>query len=573
MMEINKEQALYETWVKQTADNPAFAAELQAIRGYEDEIRDRFYRDLEFGTAGLRGVLGLGTNRMNIYTVRQATQGLADCLRASNPSPSAAIAYDSRINSRLFAREAARVFAANGVKVYLYSELMPTPALSYAVRELHCDSGVVITASHNPAKYNGYKAYGSDGCQIGPEVAQAVMANIAKTDLFEGVQLCDFDTALADGRIEYIPESFVQQYIDRVFEEAIRPEACREAGLRLVYTPLNGAGNRCVRTILQKAGVTDVTVVPEQEHPDGNFPTCPYPNPELEETLELGLALCRCTGADLLLATDPDADRVAVAVKSGEDYRILTGNEAGVLLLDYIAGARRAAGTLPQRPVAVKSIVSTKLADAVAKEHGVELISVLTGFKFIGEVIFGLEQQGEGERFIFGFEESCGYLSGGYVRDKDAVDASLLLVEMASVYKLEGKTLLDVLEDIYRRHGIYKNTVDSFAFEGADGMAKMAAIMQGLRENPPEMIGGKAVPVRTDYAVSTRYENGVPTPIALPKSDVLEYELDGGCSVIVRPSGTEPKIKIYYSLVADSRPRVDSLEQACRTACTSLLGL
>lgn len=590
---MNREQQLYEIWRDNVKDSPLHAAELDSIRGNAEEIRDRFYRTLSFGTAGLRGILGLGTNRMNVYTVGQATQGLASYLTAqAKPGGTtkaaiaeanavgaqapkyvakAAIAFDSREFSDIFAKEAAVIFAANGVKVYLYGELMPTPALSYAVRELGCDTGVVITASHNPAAYNGYKAYGPDGSQIGPETASAVTACIAETDMFTGVRRMDFDAALASGMIEYISEEFVQQYIDRVYQEAIDPGVCARASLKLVYTPLNGAGNRCVRTVLAKAGVTDITVVPEQEKPDGKFPTCEYPNPEEREALSLGLALSEKLGADMLLATDPDADRVAVAVKASRGYQILTGNEVGVLLLDYICTARKAHGTMPKNPVAVRSIVSTKLADAVAGEHGVEMVSVLTGFKFIGEVILGLEEKGEGGRYIFGFEESCGYLTGGYVRDKDAVDASLLLVEMASAYKLRGKTLADVLADIYTRHGIYKNAVESFAFAGADGMERMAAIMTGLRKSPPAAIDGDVVVAITDYKTSTRMAGGATAEVSLPKSDVLEYELTNGCTIIVRPSGTEPKLKVYYSLVADTAAGVQSLAERYSAYCAKLV--
>lgn len=571
-MSASRERAIYEKWVQQTTDNSEFAAELKAIEGNDGEILDRFYRDLEFGTAGLRGVLGLGTNRMNIYTVRWATQGLANYLCKECKNPSAAIAYDSRINSDLFAKETARVLAANGIKVHLYAELMPTPALSYAVRELGCDTGVVVTASHNPAEYNGYKAYGSDGSQLGPEAAGEVMNNMAATDIFDGVKLTDFDKAVADGMINYIPESFIQQYINRVFEEAVQPEACAKAGLKLVYTPLNGAGYRCVTTILEKAGVTDIAVVKEQRDPDGNFPTCSYPNPETKPALELGIKLCRETGADLLLATDPDADRVGIAVKDGDDYRILTGNEVGVLLLDYLVTARKKVGNLPENPVAVKSIVSTKLADAVAKQHGVEMVNVLTGFKFIGEVILGLEQKNQSDRFVLGFEESCGYLSGGFVRDKDAVNASQLIVEMASVYKLEGKTLIDVLNGIYSTHGIYRDVVDNFTFAGADGMVKMKAIMDGLRTDRLTEIGGVKVAAYTDYNLSVHVEGDVSTPIAMPKSNVLEYEMEDGCTIIIRPSGTEPKIKAYYLLNAKTSGEVDSREKAYREACAKIVG-
>ena len=569
---MTRERELYNRWKSRLEGDALFSSQLAAIEGDDGEILDRFYCDLSFGTAGLRGVLGLGTNRMNIFTVRRATQGLAEYLLASCDAPSAAIAYDSRIQSDEFARETACVLAAHGIKVHLYQELMPTPALSYAVRQLGCQAGVVITASHNPAKYNGYKAYGPDGCQIGPEVADAVLENIGRLDCFDGIRHMAFDEALAQGLIEYIPESFVQQYISRVCEESLNPAASAKAGLNLVYTPLNGAGKRCVLTALEKMGVTNVTVVPEQAEPDGNFPTCPYPNPEMRETLGLGIALCQKTGADLLLATDPDADRVAVAVRDGGGCRILTGNEVGVLLLDYIASTRYGAGTLPENPVAVKSIVSSKLADAVAGDYGVEMRSVLTGFKFIGEVIAGLEATGEENRFIFGFEESCGYLSGGYVRDKDAVNASVLLVEMASAYKLAGKSLINVLDSIYDKHGIYRNLVSSFAFEGADGMQKMADIMDALRKNPPAQIAGESVAYRVDYKVSTRWDGEDATALSLPASDVLEYGVGSGSSFIIRPSGTEPKIKIYYSLVGRTLAEVDAATPGYKAACEAFLG-
>jgi phosphoglucomutase len=570
MMKTTKEHELYNLWLNNMADQTE-RDELKNIENDSGEITDRFFQELDFGTAGLRGVLGLGTNRMNVYTVRRVTQGFAAYLSGMSKTPSAAIAYDSRICSDVFARETARVFAANGVKVYLYDELMPTPALSYAVRELGCDAGVVITASHNPAKYNGYKAYGSDGCQLGPEEAARIQALSARTDIFTGVRMTDFDAAVKSGMIDYIPDTFVARYIDRVYEEAVNPGVCAEAGLKLVYTPLNGAGRRCVSAIFDKLGVRDVSIVKEQEMPDGRFPTCPYPNPEIREALDLGLELCAEKDADLLLATDPDCDRVAVAAKSDGAYRILTGNEAGVLLLDYIAKARKASGTLPQKPVAVKSIVSSKLADAVAKEHGVEMVDVLTGFKFIGEVILGLENKGEADRFILGFEESCGYLTGPYVRDKDAVNASLLLVEMASFYKLEGKTLCDALDDIYAKHGIYLNHVANFSFEGADGMKRMADIMDHLRQSPPAFIADVKVRYTADYKTSIKTQAGTGKPIALPKSNVLEYGLENGCTVIVRPSGTEPKIKIYYSFVAQSQDAIARMKDTYCAFCEEMI--
>ena len=570
---MQREQKLYERWMHKTQYIPEQYAELLSIKDNVDEIKDRFYCDLEFGTAGLRGVLGLGTNRMNIYTVRQATQGFASFLLESGKNPKVAIAYDSRNFSPEFADEAACVFAANGITVQLYKELMPTPALSYAVRELGCDAGVVVTASHNPAKYNGYKAYGSDGCQIGPEQANRVLDFIESCDVFDDVKTMPLAQAIEQKLVEYIPDAFIEQYINRVYEESLQPEICAKAGLKLVYTPLNGAGYRCVTTILKKAGIANISIVKEQEKPDGNFPTCPYPNPEIHEALRLGLDLCKKVDADLLLATDPDCDRVAVAVRAGDAYQIITGNEAGVLLLDYIASARIKTGRMPKNPVAVKSIVSTKLADAVAAEYGIELVSVLTGFKFIGEVILGLEQKHEQERYIFGFEESCGYLSGGYVRDKDAVDASLLLVEAASALKLGGKTLIDRLGEIYKKHGIYKNAVESYTFEGADGMQKMAEIMQKLRDNAPAELAGRKVVARSDYKTSKRFSAEGESVIALPSSNVLEYEMDDKCSVIVRPSGTEPKIKIYYSMVAASAAEIDLLYSIYSKSCKELIGV
>ncbi|MCL2057337.1 MAG: phospho-sugar mutase [Oscillospiraceae bacterium] len=571
---MTKERQLYNRWLEAVEGDSAYLSELKAIENDETEIGDRFYRDLEFGTAGLRGVLGLGTNRMNVFTVRRVTQGFSMYLKEIKASPCVAIAYDSRINSALFAREAACVFAANGIKAWLYRELMPTPALSYAVRELGCDAGVVVTASHNPAKYNGYKTYGSDGCQIGPIEAARILALTDTVDYFSGVSRMDLSEALASGMAEYIPDEFIEKYISRVFDEAIRPEVCAKAGLKLVYTPLNGAGRRCVTAVLNRLGVKDVSIVKEQEMPDGNFPTCPYPNPEIREALDLGLKLCEESGADMLLATDPDADRVAVAVKqTGGGYRILTGNEAGVLLLDYIARARKEKGTLPKKPIAVKSIVSSKLADAVAGQYGVELIDVLTGFKFIGEVILGLEEKGEEDRFIFGFEESCGYLSGPFVRDKDAVNASLLLVEMASAYKPEGRTLCDRLDEIYKKHGVYVNHVSNFAFEGADGMAEMAAIMKNLRDNPPVKIAGAEVIYTADYSSSIRTENGSQSKITLPPSNVLEYGLSDGCTVIVRPSGTEPKIKIYYSFVAKTHEETEKMKADYCDFCERMIGI
>ncbi len=565
---MSAERRLYELWMKKTtADAPA-QAELTAIAEDTGEINDRFYRDLAFGTAGLRGILGMGNNRMNRYVVGRAAQGLARYIGASANDPSAAVAYDSRNYSKEFARHTACVLAANGVKVYLFRELMPTPALSYAVRELGCDTGVVITASHNPAAYNGFKAYGPDGCQIGPEQADAVQKEILTTDLFDGVAALDFSDALTHKKIEYIPDSFVEQFQRRVLEEALEPQVCAQAGLKLVYTPLNGAGRRCVTAVLRMAGVKNITVVPEQEHPDGDFPTCPTPNPETPAAMELGLALGRELDSDLLLATDPDCDRVSVAARDSKrgDFRILSGNELGILLLDYICKTRARLGTMPQKPVAVRSLVSSRMADIIAEAYGAEMRVVLTGFKFIGEVIATLEGEGRGESFLFGFEESCGYLSGPYARDKDAVGASLLAAEMASALKLQGKTLIDALEELYRRFGVWSSVVDNFAFAGAAGMEKMESIMRSLRDAPPASLAGDTVERALDYAAGTEITPAGLSPAPLPKADMIELVLAGGNSVIVRPSGTEPKIKVYYTITGKTRADVAATVKRYRAA-------
>ncbi|MEG1275784.1 MAG: phospho-sugar mutase, partial [Ruthenibacterium sp.] len=457
-------QDKYERWLHAKLEDSDLLPELLSIQGMEEEIKDRFSVDLSFGTAGLRGVLGAGTNRMNIYMVRKATQGLANYLNGQpGGEKRVAISYDSRIKSDVFARQAACVLAANGVKAYIYETLMPVPALSFATRQLHCDAGIMVTASHNPAKYNGYKAYGPDGCQMTEEAADAVYAQMQKTDAFDDVKLVDFDAALADGKIESIGQDIIEALYDNIKAQSVRPGLCKTAGLKLVYSPLNGCGNIPVRRVLADIGITDITIVPEQELPDGHFPTCPYPNPESRETLSLGLALAEKTGADLMLATDPDADRVGIAVKASEhDYRLLTGNEVGVLLLDYLCAARAENGTMPKNPVMVKSIVSTNLADVVAESYGVTPINVLTGFKYIGEQILLLEKSGEESRFLFGFEESYGYLAGTYVRDKDAVVASMLICEMAAYYKSVGSSILQQLDAIYKKFGRYLHKVDSF---------------------------------------------------------------------------------------------------------------
>ena len=530
----------YKRWLEADLEDAALKAELEAIAGNEEEIKDRFAVALAFGTAGLRGVLGAGSNRMNIYVVRQATQGLANWVKTQGGNQLVAISYDSRINSDVFAKNAACVLAANGIKVRIYDALMPVPALSFATRYYEANAGIMVTASHNPAKYNGYKAYGPDGCQMTDEAADIVYAEIQKTDILTGAKMMSFEEGMAAGLIEYVGEDCKEALYEAIEARSVRPGLCKTAGLKLVYSPLNGSGLVPVMRILKDIGIDDVTIVPEQQYPDGNFPTCPYPNPEIFEALRLGLELAVKTDADLMLATDPDADRVGIAIKCPDGtYELVSGNEVGVLLLDYICAGRIENGTMPKNPVAVKSIVSTPLADAVAANYGVELRSVLTGFKWIGDQIAGLEAAGEVDRFIFGFEESYGYLAGPYVRDKDAVIGSMLICEMAAYYRSIGSSIKQRLEEIYAQYGRYLNKVDSFEFPGLSGMDKMAGIMNSLRENPPTEIGGYKVVKVTDYKK--------PEETGLPVANVLIYGLEGGATVVVRPSGTEPKIKTYFT--------------------------
>ena len=530
----------YKRWQEARLDDPALTAELAAIAGNDNEIKERFAVALKFGTAGLRGVLGAGSNRMNIYTVRQATQGLANWVKTQGGNQLVAISYDSRINSDVFAKEAARVLAANGVKVRIYDALMPVPALSFATRYYHANAGVMITASHNPAKYNGYKAYGPDGCQVTDDAAAVIYDEIQKTDILTGAKLISFQEGLDSGLISYVGDDCKEALYDAIKARSVRPGLCKTAGLKLVYSPLNGSGLVPVTRILHDIGIDDITIVPEQQYPDGNFPTCPYPNPEIFEALRLGLELAEKTGADLMLATDPDADRVGIAIHCPDgSYQLVSGNEVGVLLLDYICAGRIEKGTMPKNPVAVKSLVSTPLADAVAKSYGVEMRNVLTGFKWIGDQIARLEAAGEVDRFIFGFEESYGYLAGPYVRDKDAIIGSMLICEMAAYYRSIGSSIKERLEEIYARFGRYLNQTDSFEFPGLSGMDKMAAIMHALRQVPPKEIAGYAVTQVTDYEK--------PEQTGLPAANVLVYALEGGATVVIRPSGTEPKIKAYYT--------------------------
>ena len=530
----------YKRWMEADLEDAALKTELESIEGNEEEIKDRFAVSLAFGTAGLRGVLGAGTNRMNIYVVRQATQGLANWVKTQGGNQLVAISYDSRINSDVFAKTAAQVLAANGIKVRIYDALMPVPALSFATRYYEANAGIMVTASHNPAKYNGYKAYGPDGCQMTDEAADIVYAEIQKTDILTGAKMMSFEDGMAAGLIEYVGDDCKEALYDAIKARSVRPELCKTAGLKLVYSPLNGSGLVPVTRILNDIGIDDITIVPEQQYPDGNFPTCPYPNPEIFEALRLGLELAEKSDADLMLATDPDADRVGIAIKCPDGtYELVSGNEVGVLLLDYICAGRIENGTMPEKAVAVKSIVSTPLADAVAANYGVELRNVLTGFKWIGDQIAQLEAAGEVDRFIFGFEESYGYLAGPYVRDKDAVIGSMLICEMAAYYRSIGSSIKQRLEEIYAKYGRYLNKVDSFEFPGLSGMDKMAGIMNELRQNPPAEIGGYAVVKVTDYKK--------PEETGLPAANVLIYALEGGATVVVRPSGTEPKIKTYFT--------------------------
>ena len=551
----------YKRWSQAQLEDPALTKELAQIAGDDDQIKERFAVALKFGTAGLRGVLGAGTNRMSIYVVRQATQGLANWVKTQGGNQLVAISYDSRINSDVFAKEAAKVLAANGIKVRIYDALMPVPALSFATRYYGANAGIMITASHNPAKYNGYKAYGPDGCQMTDDAAAVVYAEIQKTDVLAGAKLVSFEEGLASGMIQYVEDACKEALYDAIKARSVRPSLCKTAGLKLVYSPLNGSGLVPVTRVLHDIGITDITIVPEQQYPDGNFPTCPYPNPEIFEALRLGLKLAKKSGADLMLATDPDADRVGIAIKCPDgSYELVSGNEVGVLLLDYICQGRIENGTMPKNPVAVKSIVSTPLADAVAKSYGVEMRNVLTGFKWIGDQIARLEKAGEVDRFIFGFEESYGYLAGPYVRDKDAIIGSMLICEMAAYYRSIGSSIKERLEAIYAKFGRYLNKVDSFEFPGLSGMDKMAAIMDSLRKDPPAEIGGYKVTKVTDYEKSE--ETG------LPAANVLIYALDGGATVVVRPSGTEPKIKTYFTTLgkdlAEAQTQKDKLAEALK---------
>ena len=558
-MDVNN---VFKEWLQSAKDAPDLIEELKNLNPLKDakEIYDRFYTDLEFGTGGLRGVLGAGTNRMNIFVIRKVTQGLCDYLKTSGDLLSVAIGYDSRIKSDVFAREAACVCAGNGITAYIYPRLVPTPAVSWAVRYYKCGAGINVTASHNPSKYNGYKVYGPDGCQFPPEGASKVFEASQRTNAFTDVKKMSYDKGIEAGLIKEIPDKCLEDFVDAVL--ALRPGNDVTA-LKLVYTPLNGAGLECVRMLLDKMDVKNVTVVPEQEKPDGHFPTCPYPNPEIREAMELGLQLVREKGADLLIGTDPDCDRMGAACPDGKgDYRLITGNEMGVLLLDYLCRYRTEKGTMPKDPVAVTTIVSTDMVTPIAEKYGVELRRTLTGFKFIGEQIALLESAGHPERYIFGFEESYGYLSGPHVRDKDAVNAVMLCVECAAWYAAKGMTLLDAINALYDKYGWFRNEQINKAFEGAEGMVQMGKVMDSLRSDPPAEIGGDKVTGRTDYKNDDT---------GLIKSNVLEFRMESGAKVIARPSGTEPKLKLYLSV--KGKDEADSLKKMAdlREAANALL--
>ncbi|WP_302853517.1 phospho-sugar mutase [uncultured Slackia sp.] len=562
-------RAELEHWIANVSDEE-LAAELAEMKkaadaGDDSAAVDAFFQDLAFGTAGLRGTLGAGTNRMNVYTVGRATQGFADYLNANFENPSVAIARDSRNKGELFVQVTASILAANGIVAHVYPKISPVPTLSFAVRDLGCSGGICMTASHNPAAYNGYKAYGPDGCQITSEAAKSISASIANTDAFSGVKTMGFDEAVASGMVKWIDDAVLERYYDAVLSKSVSSlsaEQVAEAPLKLVYTPLNGTGLIPVTTVLERAGITDITVVPEQREPNGDFPTCPYPNPEIREAMQKGIDLCEEVHPDLLLATDPDADRVGVACKDGDDYTLLTGNEMGVLLLDYIARMRSERGEDLSDKVAVTTIVSSAMVDALAAEYGFELRRCLTGFKYIGDIITELSDAGQVDRFIFGFEESYGYLSGDHVRDKDAVNASLLICQMAQDYKLRGMSLAQAMRALYEKHGWWLNRTASVSFPGAAGAETMRGIMAKLREQAPSELAGRAVEAVVDY------EGGVN---GLPSANVVEFDVEGGNKVIVRPSGTEPKIKLYVFAKDADRAAADALLDALEAAGRELL--
>lgn len=572
---MNDVKSLYELWCEKATADADLIPELQSVSGDDEAILDRFYKNLEFGTAGLRGVIGAGTNRMNVYTVNQATQGLANYLNENFENPSVAIAYDSRIKSEVFAKGAAGVLAANGIKVYIFPELVPTPMLSFAVRRLGCSSGIIITASHNPSKYNGYKCYDPNGYQMTDEAAAKTYEYIQSIDMFNGVKTMEFDEALAEDMVDFIEDWLMDEFYEKVLSACVNPEAIKKANLKVIYTPLNGTGNKPVRKVLKMAGVKDVTVVKEQEKPDGNFPTCPFPNPEIRQAFECAIKTAEGTDADLLLATDPDCDRVGIAVRDKDDYVLMTGNEVGAMLCEYLLSSLKEQGKLSKDPIVVKTIVTTPLVETIANAYGAQTADLLTGFKYIGELITNLEKNGETDRFVIGMEESYGYLRGAHARDKDAVVASLLICEMASYYKLKGSSLKQFMDGIYEKYGMYLNTVLNFGFEGASGMQKMAEIMDTLRKEPPKTIAGAEVIKTSDYKLSITKDikTGESTEIKLPKSNVLSFVLPDNSKVIVRPSGTEPKIKVYITACGSNREEADGKSDAIAKDMSKFLGV
>ena len=548
-------KAKYEIWLEKAVADPDLKPELEAMAGDEAIIEDAFYKDLEFGTAGLRGVIGAGTNRMNVYIVARASQGLRNYVINHFPveKRSIAISYDSRIKSDVFAKIAAEVFAANGIKAYIFSQLMPVPCVSYATRTLKCAAGIMVTASHNPSKYNGYKVYGADGCQMTTAAANEVLGEIEKLDLFADSKQIAFEEGLKAGSIAWIPDEVYTAFVEEVKKQSVLGDAEINKDVAIVYTPLNGAGLKPVMRTLKETGYTNITVVKEQEQPDGNFPTCPYPNPEIHEAMTLGMEYAAKYNADLLLATDPDSDRVGIAVKDKEgSYQLLTGNQTGMLLTDYVCARRTENGTMPKDPVVIKTIVTTDMVEQIASHYGVRTVNVLTGFKYIGEQIGLLEKQGKADSYIFGFEESYGYLSGSYVRDKDAVDAAFLICEMFCYYKTRGISLLDKLDELYKRHGYCLNTLHSYQFEGAAGFAKMKEIMKDFQTAGITEFGGRKVETLLDY------NTGID---GLPKENVLKFLLEGHGSVVVRPSGTEPKLKTYVTVSAPDKAAAEVIEK------------
>lgn len=566
---------MYEYWLKNATKDPDLIDELRSIKGKDDEILDRFYRSLEFGTGGLRGVIGAGTNRMNIYTVAQATQGLANYLNEVFDEPSVAIGYDSRIKSDLFAKTAAGVLAANGIKVYIFDELMPTPMLSYAIIRLHCSSGIVLTASHNPSKYNGYKCYDSKGYQMTDEAAKRTYEYISRVDIFNDVKIMDFDDALAEDMIDFIEDWLIEDFYSDVLSRQIEKNICKKADLKVIYSPLNGTGNKPVKTILKKMGVKDLKIVLSQEKPDGTFPTCPFPNPEIKQVFEEGMKMTDEFPADIMLATDPDCDRVGIAVRHNGEYQLMTGNEVGCMLTEYILSRRQAHGELPENAAVVKTIVTSELIRAIANDYNAEVFDLLTGFKYIGELIEQLKDKGEENRFEIGMEESYGYLTGTHVREKDAVNGAMIIIEMAAYYKTQGMTLVDVMNSLYEKYGMYLNTLLNFGFEGADGMKKMSNMMFELRVSPPKEIGGLPVIKVADYQTSeaTDTVTGQKESITLPKSNVLSYSLPDDNKVIIRPSGTEPKIKIYITSHADTRENAEKQTDVFADSIKSIMGI